>query len=195
MADQENLITASLPDGAQTGDGLRTLIAACCRNDRQAQRRLFDNYAVFIYNVIARFSNDEHVIEEIQSEAFYRILVNLDQYRFEGAFEGWMRRIAISAVARYFRGQRPDNVTLPEDTEDTALFVNAHAPANLAFKELLGFIYELPPMQRAVFNLFIFEKYNHKEIATLLKMSENNSRWHLNDARRRLKEKITATNS
>jgi RNA polymerase sigma factor (sigma-70 family) len=183
-----------MPDPALSSDHLRALIAACCRNDRQAQRRLFDNYAVFIYNIISRFSNDEHVVEEIQSEAFYRILVSLDQYRFEGAFEGWMRTITINVVARYFRKQRPDNVSLPEDSEDTALYVNAKAPGNMAFKELLGFIYELPPMQRAVFNLFIFEKYNHKEIAALLKMSENNSRWHLNDARRRLKEKITASN-
>ncbi len=77
---------------------------------------------------------------------------------------------------------------------ETTVYHDTNGPAQLAYKELLAIIHELPPMHRAVFNLFVFEQYAHKEIAALMGISENNSRWHLNDARRRLKEKITATN-
>lgn len=73
----------------------------------------------------------------------------------------------------------------PED-----IFVNGTSVENISYKELLVLIQTLPDPQRAVFNLFVFEDYSHKEIAVMLNIKENNSRWHLNDARRRLKEKI-----
>jgi RNA polymerase sigma-70 factor (ECF subfamily) len=63
---------------------------------------------------------------------------------------------------------------------------------NLSHKELLAIIETLPEAQRNVFNLFVFENYSHKEISKILNMQQNNCRWHLNDARRRLKEKINA---
>ncbi len=166
----------------------------CRKDDRTAQRKLYDTYAAFIYGIIRRFTSEDAVAQDIQSEAFYRIFKRLDQYRFEGAFEGWIRRIAVHAVADHYRKHRPDNAQLAESTEDIPVYHDTNGPAQLAYKELLAIIHELPTMHRAVFNLFVFEQYAHKEIAALMGISENNSRWHLNDARRRLKEKITATN-
>ena len=189
-----HITTASRPQAVPDADALRQLIDACRRNDRTAQRNLYDAYAPFIYGVIRRFSNDDSVAQDIQSEAFYRIFKRLEQYRFEGAFEGWIRRIAVHAVADHFRKQRPDAAAISEDAEDIAVYHDPGGPGQLAYKELLNIIHQLPQTQRAVFNLFVFEQYGHKEIASLLDISENNSRWHLNDARRRLKEKITATN-
>ncbi len=63
---------------------------------------------------------------------------------------------------------------------------------DLSHKELLKIVATLPDAQREVFNLFVFENYSHKEIAEILNINQNNCRWHLNDARRRLKEKINA---
>jgi len=73
----------------------------------------------------------------------------------------------------------------PEDA-----YVNSEGVEKMSYKELLVLVNSLPDLQRAVFNLFVFENYSHKEIATFLDINENNSRWHLNDARRRLKEKL-----
>ena len=183
------------PTAAETiPDGLRLLIAACRRDEPSAQRRLYDAYAPLVFGIIRRYTADDGVAQEIHSDAFYRIFTRLEQYRFEGAFEGWMRRIAVHAAADYFRKQRPPDTLLQESTEDTAIYHDAHGLSKLAYKELLALIHALPFMQRAVFNLFVFEQYTHKDIATALDISENNSRWHLNDARRRLKEKIIATN-
>ena len=176
------------------GDGLAQLIAACVRKERVAQRQLYDTYASFIFGIIRRYTSDNLAAQEIQSDAFYRILSRLEQYRFEGAFEGWMRRIAVHAIAEYFRRQKPTGVSLPEDVTDVAVHHDAGGVGKLAYQELLKMIHELPVMQRAVFNLFVFEQYPHKEIGALLGITENNSRWQLNDARRRLKEQIIASN-
>lgn len=75
----------------------------------------------------------------------------------------------------------------PEDA-----FINSEPVENLSHQELLKVINTLPDAQREVFNLFVFENYSHKEIAKLLNINQNNCRWHLNDARRRLKEKINS---
>jgi RNA polymerase sigma-70 factor (ECF subfamily) len=74
---------------------------------------------------------------------------------------------------------------MPEDA-----YVNSEPVENMSHKELLKIIETLPDVQRNIFNLFVFENYSHKEIAKMLNMQQNNCRWHLNDARRRLKEKI-----
>lgn len=194
MTGKGSHITPAPTGAAANREGLQQLILACGRNDRTAQRKLYEHYASFIFGIIRRFTSDNSAAEDIQSEAFYRIFKRLDQYRFDGAFEGWIRRIAINAVADHFRKQRPDSNSLSEDTEEIAVHHDINGPSHLAYKELLVIIHSLPPMQRAVFNLFVFEQYAHKEIAALLGITENNSRWHLNDARRRAKEQINATN-
>ena len=72
------------------------------------------------------------------------------------------------------------------------VFVSTEGLEQLSFKELLGVVQTLPDTQRTVFNLFVFENFSHKEISEILNIKENNSRWHLNDARNRLKEKLNS---
>ena len=62
---------------------------------------------------------------------------------------------------------------------------------HLSAKELLGMVQELPPAYRMVFNLYVFEGYQHREIATMLDISEGTSKSNLHDARRWLRDKIT----
>jgi RNA polymerase sigma-70 factor (ECF subfamily) len=57
-------------------------------------------------------------------------------------------------------------------------------------QELIKLIQLLPPMSRAVFNLYIFEGFSHKEIAAQLGITEGTSHWHLSSARQWLKKKI-----
>ena len=77
--------------------------------------------------------------------------------------------------------------------EEVSIQQDTGGIGKLAYQELLAMIHKLPPTQRTVFNLFVFEQYTHRDIATLLGINENNSRWQMNDARRRLKEQIIAT--
>jgi RNA polymerase sigma-70 factor (ECF subfamily) len=194
LADKGTHKPSAISGASAQGDGLHVLIAACLRNDRSAQRRLYETYAATIYGMIRRYTEDDALAQDIQSEAFCRIFSRLSQYRFEGAFEGWMRRITVHAVADYFRRNRPTDMPLNEALEDHVQTCGANGLSGLSYKELLAMIHDLPATQRTVFNLFVFEQYAHKEIAALLGIAENNSRWHLNDARRRLKEKIASTN-
>lgn len=171
---------------------LHVLIRDCIAQDRRAQKKIYDTYAPFVYGVIRRYVSVSEHAQEILNDSFYRIFTRLDQYSFEGAFEGWLRRIAINQISDHFR-KKTNKTEHAVAVEDYHVSVDNDVIGKIGQRELIALIHELPEMQRAVFNLYVFDDYAHKEIASLLGITDNNSRWHLNDARRRLKEKISLT--
>jgi len=176
----------------QQADDLAMLIQACMNNSRVAQKRLYEQYSPAAYGVIKRYLfNHEEAAQEILNDAFFKVLTKLDQYSFQGSFEGWIRRIVVNTVTDYLRKNIKD-VPPNKEVQEHDAYTNSGSVEVMTQKELLQVIQTLPPVHLAIFNLFVFEQYPHKEIAALLDMTENNSRWYLNDARRRLKEKINA---
>ncbi len=61
-------------------------------------------------------------------------------------------------------------------------------------EHLLHFIRRLSPATQTVFNLFIMEGYSHKEIASLLQISDGTSKWHISEARKNLQKMINEEN-
>lgn len=169
---------------------LSILIRDCIAKSPSAQKKLYDLYAPAAYGVVKRYLyHDDFAAQEVLNDSFYKILTKLDQYSFQGAFEGWVRRIVVNTVTDYLRKNIKDGQSNKEVQEDDA-YINSESVEKISHKELLNIIQTIPDTQRLVFNLYVFENYSHKEIAALLNLTENNSRWYLNDARRRLKEKI-----
>ena len=178
-------------DRVDTGhDELAVLIRGCLAQSAGAQKKLYDRYAPAAYGIIKRYLyNDDFTAQEILNDSFYKILTKLDQYTFQGAFEGWVRRIVVNTVTDHLRKNIKDTAQHKEVQEQDA-YVDSGSVENISHKELLNIIQTIPDAQRTVFNLYVFENYSHKEIAALLNLTESNSRWYLNDARKRLKEKI-----
>ncbi|XZF15782.1 RNA polymerase sigma factor [Chitinophagaceae bacterium MMS25-I14] len=171
---------------------LHLLIRDCIAHDRRAQKKLYDTYSPFVYGVIRRYVPAAEHAAEILNDSFYRIFTRLEQYSFQGAFEAWLRRITVNQVSDHFR-KKINKADHSVTVEDYHAYVDNDILGRIGQKELLNVIHELPEMQRAVFNMYVFDDYSHKEISELLGITNNNSRWHLNDARRRLKEKISLT--
>jgi RNA polymerase sigma factor (sigma-70 family) len=171
-------------------DELKILIKDCIALSRASQKKLYEIYSPAAFGIIRKYiHNNDSAAREILNDAFFKIFRDLHQYSFQGAFEGWIRRIVVHTVSDYIRKNvKPDRMTREVQPEDA--YIDSVPVENLSHKELLSIIETLPEVQRNVFNLFVFENYSHKEIAKILDMQQNNCRWHLNDARRRLKEKI-----
>jgi RNA polymerase sigma-70 factor (ECF subfamily) len=175
-----------------TADELGILIKDCIAQSRTAQKKLYERYSPEMYGVIKRFiNNNEQIAKEILNDSFFKVFRDLHQYSFQGAFEGWIRRIVVHTISDYVRKNVKDNRQMREIQPEDA-YINSEPVENLSHKELLKIIDTLPDTQREIFNLFVIENYSHKEIAKLLNIQQNNCRWHLNDARRRLKEKINS---
>lgn len=167
-----------------------SLIQACIAGNREAQKKLYDTYSPAAYSLIRRYTRHEEIAAEILNDAFFKILTKLDKYSFEGAFEGWIRTIVVNTVTDHMRKhiKKKEREVMVEEPFSTSS--DNRIEADLSYKELLAVIQELPDMQRAVFNLHVFESMKHRDIAQVLDTSEGTSRWYLNDARKRLQEKI-----
>lgn len=194
MSEKDNILyqqnSGNNPDSGQ--QNLHDLIRECIAQNRTAQKNLYTQYAPLLYGIIKRYTYNSGQADEILNDSFYKILTGLPGFTFKGSFEGWMRRIAINTITDHFRKYTKNEPAYKAEIDNIDVHIKEDAIGKLGYKELLNLIYQLPDTQRAVFNLFVFEDFSHKEIATHLGINENNARWHLNDARRRLKEKITS---
>lgn len=143
--------------------------------------------------VCLRYCKDRDEAEDVLQEGFLRVFKYLDQYRNEGAFEGWMRKIMVnSALRKYEQLIKQQPILGLEGFEDT----NATIPevyAQLSSKDLLALVQQLPPACRMVFNLYAFEGMKHREIAEMLGISEGTSKSNLSDARTLLKQQLEKT--
>jgi len=171
----------------QDAHALLELIKGCIAWNRSAQRQLYETYAPIAYNIIRRYVYKDEAAQEVLNDSFYKIFIHLDQYSWQGPFEAWMRKIIVNTITDYIRKYvRYERESRGEVGVDDVWLEN-EAVSNLSFKELVDYTFRLPDLQRTVFNLNVFEQMSHKEIAKSLNISEGNSRWILNDARKRLK--------
>ncbi len=164
----------------------------CARSDRSAQAALFHHFQSDFLKVCLRYASDEQDANSMLSDAFFKIFTRIETYKREGSFEGWMLRIVVNTCLSHVRSAASKRSDLVEDFApyDSRMATANQAISSLGIKEIAGLIRRLPPMSRAVFNLYVFDGYSHKEIAAELKMSEGTSHWHLSKARQWLQQKI-----
>lgn len=170
------------------------LIQECIAGNRKAQTVFFELYAPFLKGVIARYISDNEWAKDLLSEIFIRIFSKLDLYAPTGPFKGWLRTLAVNTIIDHIRKNKKLETTQSSDFTVMDPYVNSSALSSVGYKELLTLIESLPETQRLVFNLFVFESLTHHDIGTLLDITPENSRWHLNRARRNLKEKLNVLN-
>jgi RNA polymerase sigma factor (sigma-70 family) len=169
----------------------RQTIAKCLKGDRSSQNALYHALAEKMYTVCLRFCRSKHEAEEILQEGFIKVFAALHQYRDIGSFEGWVRKIMVNTALQRYRSQSALHAVVSLELAPDHLQEKELVISGLSAKELLALVQELPAAYRMVFNLYVFEGYQHKEIATMLDISEGTSKSNLHDARRWLKEKIS----
>jgi RNA polymerase sigma-70 factor (ECF subfamily) len=168
------------------------LIQGCIKGDNRVQRMLYQKYASQMFGVCLRYAIDEDEAADMLQEGFIKVFLKISEFRNEGSFEGWIRRIivntSINLVLKNKKHQFHQNLEqLEEVIEDTGV---AHEQLNV--KDLLKMIQVLPPGYRNVFNLYEIEGYTHKEIAELMGISVNTSKTQLMHARRLLQKRLAA---
>lgn len=170
------------------------IIEGCKSNNRIFQEHLYKlKYSLFL-KVCARYAHDMEDAEQLLQDGFLKIFKHIHDYEFKGSFEGWMRRIMVNNCLDYLKSKyTKENKRTDYGEELTDKYQYAHQNDgldNLRLKDLIKLIQTLPPMSKTVFNLFVFDGYNHREISKMLEMSEGTSQWHVNNARKKLQEKI-----
>jgi RNA polymerase sigma-70 factor (ECF subfamily) len=143
--------------------------------------------------VCLRYSENREEAEEILQEGFLKVFEAVSKFRFEGSFEGWIRKIMVNSALLKLRCRYRLHAVV--DIETTAIedHYSGDIISQLSQKELLLMVQRLTPAYRAVFNLFVFEGLKHREIAELLGISEGTSKSNLSDARNVLQRMINSS--
>ena len=166
------------------------LIKGCIRQNPSCQRMLFEKYAPKMMSVCLRYANDTMEAEDIMQEGFIKVFQYLHQFKFEGSFEGWLRRIIVNTAIRHLEKKKIHFKDIDENSTEAPQLA-PYAYAHLGQEDLLKLISQLPDGYRMVFNLNVIEGYSHDEIATMLNIQPGTSRSQLVKARKMLQEQIT----
>ena len=165
------------------------LIKGCLRRDQNAQRQLYDTFSSKMYSVCYRYVKDSMEAEDILVTAFMKIFDKISQFKSEGSFEGWIRKIVVNEALTYLRRNR--SMYLETDLEQADREPDySKLSDSLEAEDLLNMIKELPTGYRIVFNMYAIDGYSHKEIADHLGITENTSKSQLSRARTYLQKML-----
>jgi len=170
----------------------KSLIKKAIANQRDAQQQLFAKYSPKMLGVCRQYVKDMHHAEDLLLQGFLKVFTNLDKFKFEGSFEGWIRRIMVNTCITYLRKKNVIDVT-----DEDYVFNDAATESleNTSVEDIQKLIDQLPEGYKMVFNLYAIEGYKHSEIAEQLGISESTSKSQLFKARKLLQQNYKKMNT
>ena len=170
----------------------KELVERCIADERQYQEILYRQYADKMFTVCLTYSDNEDDACDILQEGFIKVFRNLNDFRFEGSFEGWVRRIIVNTALEHYRKR----VRIEENLSVYKTFIEPKIETildTINADELIKLVNELPSKAAMVLKLYAIEGYGHKEIAKQLGVTVGTTKSQLNRARFLLKESISKT--
>ena len=165
------------------------LIKGCISGNRRMQELLYKKFSPKMYAICLRYAGNTDDAQDLLQEGFIKIYKNLDKFRSEGSFEGWMRRVFVNTSIEHFR--RKVNLNSITENEEKGIEDSTwNVLDSLAEKDIIQLIQELSNGYRTVFNLYVVEGYSHKEIGDMLGISEGTSKSQLARAKMILQKKV-----
>jgi RNA polymerase sigma factor, sigma-70 family len=169
---------------------LDKIVERCKKGDRKAGEQLYHMFLAKMFAVCIQYSKSREEAEDNLQDGFIKVLESIGQYKSKGSFEGWMKRIFINTALEKFRKNRTVQVVeeVPEIADEDDIDDDLSIPPEVLFE----FVNQLPEKYKLVFNLYVMEDMQHKEIAALLGISDGTSKSNLARAKDILKKKINA---
>ena len=167
------------------------LIRGCLQDDDSCQKEIFNRFAGRMLGVCNRYARNSADAEDILQDAFIKVFDKIFQFKSEGSFEGWIRKIVVNTALKKYSLRRYEKEVVGyeiKDRDESSMEPSAYG--HLSEKDLLNLINTLPDGYRLVFNLYVVEGYQHDEIAEMLNIQSGTSRSQLVKARNMLQKQI-----
>lgn len=168
---------------------LDDLMRGCKAGDAKMQELLYKQTAPKMFALCVRYAKDRMEAEDSLQMGYVKVFEKIKEYRGDGSFEGWMKRVMVNtAIESYRKNLRSLSVVQIDEMYDppaTGFDLN-----RLGMQDLMNLIQQLADGYRVVFNMYAIEGYSHKEIAETLGISEGASKSQLSRARAILREKV-----
>lgn len=162
-------------------------INLCISGNRLAQKELYDSFKVNMYSLCQRYFSDLEDAKDAMQDGFVKVFRDLHQYdESKGNISSWIKRVFINTCLEKLRKNKLDFQNLLEND----MPIESDIISDLSLKDLTEMIQKLPTGYRTVFNLFVIEGFNHKEISDQLGISESTSKTQLMKAKNLLRMKL-----
>ncbi|MEM9832530.1 MAG: sigma-70 family RNA polymerase sigma factor, partial [Bacteroidota bacterium] len=147
----------------------------------------YERFSPVMFSVSLRYVKDHDSAQDVLLNSFMKVFSNIKQFKGDGSFEGWMRRIVVNEALMFLRKHKNMSVEVDiGEAQDKAATTYDHLEA----EELLGLVQQLPVGYRTVFNMYAIEGYAHAEIAEKLSISEGTSKSQLSRAKQLLRQML-----
>ncbi len=162
------------------------------RGDRRAQFELYQAYSKAMFNICRRMMGSREDAEDVLQNAFVDVYTKMHSFRGDSTLGAWIKRIVINQCINELKRRKMHFAEMTENIAEP--IVEHYQPASdaAAVERIKGAIDQLPNGYRVVFNLYLMEGYDHKEIAQILEISEGASKSQYSRARRKLNEILLA---
>ena len=165
------------------------VLEGCLKNDRRAQESLYKQFYGSMMAICMRYTRNEEDALEVLHNGFLKVFKHLATYdAAKASLYTWIKTIMVNSAIDFIRSKQKfrNQVELKETHEGGS--IDNEAIQRIGAGELLRLVQQLPTATQTVFNLYIIEGYNHREIGSILGISDGTSKWHLSEARRLLKK-------
>ncbi len=161
-------------------------------NDRKTITDLYCQSFNTLMSVAVRYKNNEEDQQSIVNDAFIKILKNIDSFNIQHSFFPWAKRITKNSVIDSFRKEKNYNTFFDFEStnEGTEQEIESEFDLDVENEKLRQLLNTLPPATNLVFNLYVIEELDIKEICTELNIGYETVKWHLKEGRKRLKIKL-----
>lgn len=175
----------------------KDIVEGCKKGKSKLQNVLYERYSGMLLGVCLRYIGNKMEAEDVLHDAFIKIYYNIKNFNFidGSSLSAWMRRIVANTSLNYLRDKAKFNfcqdinkIDIADESEYDSDINEEVVPVNP--EVLMKIIQELPKGYNLVFNLYVFEKYSHQEIAEQLGISVNTSKTQLMKARNYIKNKV-----
>ena len=165
----------------------KSLISRASKGNQKAQHELFELFASKMLSVCRQYMKNNVLAEEVMLTGFLKVFTNLNSFKSQGSFEGWIRRIMINECISFIRVQKKVKFI-----EDETYFEESYnnIESQFSVEDIQSVIDFLPDGYKMVFNLFAIEGFKHQEIAEMLGINEGTSKSQLSHARKMLQDNI-----
>jgi RNA polymerase sigma factor (sigma-70 family) len=169
------------------------LIKRAGSGSRDAQQRIYELYSPKMLSVCRQYIKDIHHAEEVMLNGFFKVFTHLKDFKQEGSFEGWIRRIMVRESISFLRQHQ--KLVFQDDQQHEAEEVFNNINSEMEVADIQSLIDSLPEGYRMVFVMYAVEGYKHAEIAKMLDITEGTSKSQLFKARKMLQERLRTINS
>jgi len=179
---------------ATTIQEIQELIDGCLKNNREAQRRLYEKYAPAMMGVCMRYSGTREKAEDVLMDGFTKVFQNLSSFKGDSSLDSWIRAIMVKTAISHFRAEKKHLQQDDLDDNEAAAAVNSGQESSiitkLEAKQVMEMVAQMPDDLRVIFNMRLVEDYSFRDIAQALDRNENTVRVYYQRARQWIQNQV-----